>query len=489
MDNSSTTHRIFVSDTASLFQLKGIHNVDSVLAMGPTPYISGTNDIQHGVFYNGAHFQGDNIFDTLILKPGFGATYFFRPGDVQTINDLLIARGNNCYNITLKSENTNYSAEIYKDSGIVSSDFLELQAVDATGNAEFYAGANSSAPIESLGWIFEDSDGYIYGFDNDTVYICSNEAITITTESFNTDNNTIFYWQKPGETTFSLGTDELVTADTGLYILKVMYNGACPFVDSLMVLAAIDPLVSLLPGPYCDGDTIQNLWNPKNLPYAFEWSTGNTDSIQIAELSNNALPLWFMVTDTSTRCMHSDTVILIVDDAPHPENFISKDTTLKFGTTLTLNAGPGDSFLWDNDNPSIAILNPTNQTITAYGTDPVTTYNVFVTNSTGCTGDANVKVGVYPPCKYDLPNAFTPNDDGINDEFFVLGPPHGYTDMNLMIFNRYGQMVFQTNDISIGWDGKVDSEKQETEVYTFHLHLKCLEGKDIDKKGNITLIR
>ena len=490
LENSSTTHQVYSIDSANFSQINGVHLIDEAIMYGYGNYISGLNSIHYGYFNNDSHFQGENEFDTLILKPGFGATYYFQPNKAQVIHDQLLARGNNCFSMTLTSENSLYTAQISKDTGVVVCDFLELNALEATGGATFYAGSNSTEQNPSPGWIFEDGEGYIYGFPHDTAYICGGDSLFVDTEDFNTDENTLFFWKEIGESNFTQGGNIDTITSPGIYVLNLKYNGVCDFWDTLTVLNAIDPQVSLFPGPYCEGDTVHPVITPDNLPYTYEWFNGNTDSTLITELSYNNENVWLQITDTSTRCSSIDTVVMSVLDKPHPELYLVGDTTLEFGTHITLDAGPGGtSYLWTNDNPSIPIDHPDKRTITGYGMDVPVTYTVNVTNSAGCSADASVKLGLYPPCKYDVPNAFTPNGDKRNDVFFVKGPVNGYKELNLMIFNRYGEMVFRTNDITKGWDGTVNGNLQESEVFTFHLIVNCIDGGIVEKSGNITLIR
>jgi len=88
----------------------------------------------------------------------------------------------------------------------------------------------------------------------------------------------------------------------------------------------------------------------------------------------------------------------------------------------------------------------------------------------------------------EMPNAFTPNGDGKNDKYFVRG--FGIAKMDLKIFNRYGQMVFQTFNPLTGWDGKnAKGVPQPMDVYAYALVVEFSDGSTATKKGDITLIR
>jgi gliding motility-associated-like protein len=98
-----------------------------------------------------------------------------------------------------------------------------------------------------------------------------------------------------------------------------------------------------------------------------------------------------------------------------------------------------------------------------------------------------VRVVEFPEGIIDIPNAFSPNSDNSNDELFVIGA--GITEMNLKIFNRWGELVFETEDQTIGWDGTYKGEPQELDVYVYTLNAVLDTGDKVSKKGNITLLR
>jgi gliding motility-associated-like protein len=87
----------------------------------------------------------------------------------------------------------------------------------------------------------------------------------------------------------------------------------------------------------------------------------------------------------------------------------------------------------------------------------------------------------------DLPSAFTPNGDGINDVFKVRG--FGIVNMTLRIYNRQGQLIFESRTPSIGWDGTFKGMEQPMDAYAWTLDLEYFTGEKLRKKGDVTLIR
>jgi gliding motility-associated-like protein len=86
-----------------------------------------------------------------------------------------------------------------------------------------------------------------------------------------------------------------------------------------------------------------------------------------------------------------------------------------------------------------------------------------------------------------VPNAFSPNGDGLNDVVKVEGK--GIVELEFRIFNRWGLEVFYSSDSKVGWDGIYKGEPQEMEVYTYFAKAKFITGQPALLKGNITLLR
>ncbi|MFL9485356.1 PKD domain-containing protein [Chitinophagaceae bacterium LWZ2-11] len=112
----------------------------------------------------------------------------------------------------------------------------------------------------------------------------------------------------------------------------------------------------------------------------------------------------------------------------------------------------------------------------------LTAYNQFGCDSTVCQ---DVETIISPLA--DVPNAFTPNGDGVNDQIFVRG--FGIAKMTWRIFNRWGTMVFASTSSAQGWDGRYKGVMQPQDVYTYVLELQFSDGTKFSKKGDITLLR
>ncbi len=154
---------------------------------------------------------------------------------------------------------------------------------------------------------------------------------------------------------------------------------------------------------------------------------------------------------------------------------------------LSIDYWPGYTYEWspDQDLSDPTIHNPV---ATPHET---TLYTVLVTDEGGCQAFRQVTIVVLnPDCDEPyifLPNAFTPNGSGKNDVLYLRS--NIVDEMELAIYNRWGQRVFYTEDQTIGWDGNFNGEALAPDVYGFYLRAKCYNGQEFFKKGNISLLR
>ncbi len=113
---------------------------------------------------------------------------------------------------------------------------------------------------------------------------------------------------------------------------------------------------------------------------------------------------------------------------------------------------------------------------------------VTVLDQNLCTDTYCKELEIYFIGVVDVPNAFSPNGDGSNDVLYVRG--YGVTELEFKVFNRWGELVFESNSLDVGWDGTYKNKGQEMEVYIYTLQARFLDGSDTGiRKGNVTLLR
>jgi len=199
--------------------------------------------------------------------------------------------------------------------------------------------------------------------------------------------------------------------------------------------------------------------------------------------------MYFYVTATTDLgCSYTDSVFVNVINLNNGiVNAIADPDTIPEGGVTTLTANPpGYDYFWF---PPVGLTNPTSQ-ITQATVNETTTYEVTVSAS-GCSIKTQVTVFTREFVCGDVyifvPNAFSPNGDNENDILYVRG--ENIEEMTLKIFNRWGELVFESNDQSIGWNGTYKGELLDPDVYVYHLQVICVDGQENLIKGNITILR
>ena len=157
---------------------------------------------------------------------------------------------------------------------------------------------------------------------------------------------------------------------------------------------------------------------------------------------------------------------------------VKGENCLEGKDSIVLRATSGfDSYLWRNTMTSDSLYTVRNPGI----------YSVSVSNSCGSNTQS---IEVFDKCEFPfyIPNAFTPNGDGLND-FFRIPSSNLYKLIHLTVYNRLGQKVFETNDKTMGWDGTYRNTLQPVGGYVYLIIMEALNGKKVKTYGTVMLIR
>jgi gliding motility-associated-like protein len=189
---------------------------------------------------------------------------------------------------------------------------------------------------------------------------------------------------------------------------------------------------------------------------------------------------FYTVTSSNGVCNSSDSLLVKVIKV---DVEAGNDMAIAFGETIHLNATGADTYLW---SPGIYL---NDSTIQSPISSPYSSIQYTVVgNIDRCSDSDTVSIEViYIGDAIFVPNAFTPDADGKND-FFGAIHAGKYDSFEMKIFNRWGEMLFNSDNISQFWDGTSKGIKQPTGVYVYSIHLTAGKNK-INKTGNVSLIR
>lgn len=245
----------------------------------------------------------------------------------------------------------------------------------------------------------------------------------------------------------------------------------------------------------CDGNPVQIFafggvaynWTPAN---GLSSDTVSNPIVTIDSTTTYTVAITAIAADGDT-CIITKSVTVFVPYSQLPELAASSDEdTLFAGQSTLLHASPFQNdfnYLWSPASSlnSAIIANPT-------ATPPETiTYLVVMTDSFECKREANVTIHVIQlscaESEVFVPNAFTPNNDGDNDIFYVRG--NQIKELYFIVYNRWGEKVFESNDPKSGWNGFYKGAIAEPAVYAYYARIICLNNDELIKQGNVTLLR
>jgi gliding motility-associated-like protein len=327
--------------------------------------------------------------------------------------------------------------------------------------------------------------------------ICEGNSLKI--EPTVTPEATTYEWRAIGvpATTISSIDTKITTVspvDTATYILRATRNG-CYSERQIKVNVIWKPKINA-------GKTVAICFNDSVLlrpvlihkssdSINFYWSP--IDSLRTPnELNTWILPklsTWYTikyVTKPTYGCDFTDSSRVKVVVQPKVIAFAGNDTIAVKGIPHKLHGRGGINYTWSSP-AGIAITNPFSEyAFVTLNSDA--NIALKVTDAIGCEGYDNIFIKVYDGPTYYVPNTFSPNGDGLNDVFRPIAVGISTT-LYFRVFNRFGELMFESNQWLKGWDGTFKGQQQTNGTYVWMLSGVDKDNKKVEMKGNVNLLR
>ncbi len=334
---------------------------------------------------------------------------------------------------------------------------------------------------------------------NDTTF-CEGVG-TVLQPSTNALTN-IFKWTPAVGLSDPLAKNPLASPDdTTKYYLTAKW-GICERKDSITLKILIKPIA------HAGNDTAVCFQTPAFLrgsigkvsgPFSYNWSPATllnkTDTLSpVTMTAINGEYIYTLTVKDNYGCNFTQSDSVVVTVQPIVPAFAGNDTNAVTGTALphqlqATGGGPGGRYEW-NWSPLggvvISNANIANPTVRLQNHNYI--FSVKVTDFAGCVGYDTVKITVFDGPTYYMPTAFSPNGDGRNDIFRPTPVGIASTDY-FRIFNRYGELVFETSQWMAGWDGTFKGKTQETGTYVWMIKGKDRKGVVVEQKGTVVLLK
>jgi len=255
----------------------------------------------------------------------------------------------------------------------------------------------------------------------------------------------------------------------------VTSNAGCNRDTAVTITVMPLPKVSLTPSAtICFGDSITLTATGGD---TYHWSNNSTNSaIKVGPATTSI----YSVTATKI-CSASATTIITVDT---PKLFVCCTDTIKTGSSVNLSTTGSDNYTWSPGGSlscSTCAYPVATPTIT-------TTYTVMGTDANGCSSDRTVTIDIETPCAdFNVPNIFTPNNDGINDDFVIN--VLNASSYNITIYDRWGKQVYTSANVNEYWNGRINGTENLAPDGTYYYVITASCGNnDFNKKGFVEVL-
>jgi gliding motility-associated-like protein len=285
--------------------------------------------------------------------------------------------------------------------------------------------------------------------------------------------------------------NDILFGKTGDYNIKLVAKDTSSCADTIVKKFTVNPIPEFTisgDSTICSGKTSVDLSVDKSSGSVIRWSpaTGLNSTTSFSVTASPLTTTTYTATVTNSYgCPSSEKKKILVNQPFDFTRTPAGDTTIYIGQKIQLIISAGDenvSYIW-TPSDHISCTECDDPWVSPVET---TTYNVEA--SDGCF-DVNEKfmVEVIRDFYLEAPSAFTPNGDSNNDLFRFEQRNIG--EFELKIFNRWGEMVFSTNDLNQGWDGYVNGHLQNIDTYKYTVKATTIHGYSFEKKGEFLLLK
>lgn len=314
--------------------------------------------------------------------------------------------------------------------------------------------------------------------------------------------STSFQWN------FGDGTPPLITgpgpvfhnyAGPGTYIVTLILRDTayCNSGDTVRKTLSVAPLVVAqftTPAQGCVPYTANfNNTSVAGQTYQWDFGDGNTSTLMNPVHTYTLIGTYTvtLIANNPNTCNLSDTTRFTINVVNRPVSnfsFIPNPPVENTANTFTNLSSPDATlFKWLFGDGDSLVTSSRLPVVHQYNTTGTFNACLVTINAAGCADTFCLPVQTIINPLVDVPNAFTPNSNDQNNKIFVRG--YGISKMRFIIWNRWGQKVFESNDRNIGWDGRFKGVVQPMDVYAYTLDVEFFDGTKTTKAGDITLIR
>ncbi len=366
---------------------------------------------------------------------------------------------------------TNNGATWTNISGAINTTYVR-PAIISTGNYLYRFAVSERSNINISSCAIVSNVIAIFVNKYPVIAASNNGSCTGDTLTLHANDGILFSWTGPMNFISSIQSPFIavtVAGNSGTYYVNVTSAKGCVSKDSTIAVISAKPAINAgSDSEICEGTSVQLNSTGNNIT-SYQWSPA-------IDLSNATIPnpvaypkqtTLYILSVSNNQCRSSDSLMIVVNKIPKAN--AGPDKIILEGQSIILNgsaAGTSISYLW---TPNNYISSPT--TLSPSVMPPITqNYTLQVISNKGCgTSSDDVEVKVFKGLF--IPNAFSPNNDGLNDTWNIV-TLNAFPDASVNVYSRFGEKVFDNHGINKSWDGKFKGILLSAGAYPYIIDLK-----------------
>lgn len=322
---------------------------------------------------------------------------------------------------------------------------------------------------------------------------CADDSVAISAAATGTVPPFTYQWED-GQTSDTVYYDA-VNNETIDYLVTVTDGCGITIVDTASITLnqtlTIDTMIQTPADCGMENGTVSGLGSGFTGTANYKWTgpgAGNT-AFTTASVWGNKPSGWYYFSIKDDVCNVLDSIFLEQKDPPVADFTATPNQgAAPLNVTFTNNSDPATTYVWDFGNGTGNTVNNLSDQNATYLNEGVYTVTLDISDG-NCSDQATGTITVFFPMSYDLPNVFTPNGDGQND-LFTINAVYA-TELEIVIVNRWGNVVFESSDVNFAWNGNIGNGGAECTdgTYFYQFKIKGSGSEFIEETGFVQLVR
>jgi gliding motility-associated-like protein len=280
-------------------------------------------------------------------------------------------------------------------------------------------------------------------------------------------------------TALSASTGSIVTSSSPVSITYTVIGTSDNCSDTIQTTVTVYPMPVLAANAatVCAGSSAILAASGASV-YSWSPALGLNTASGPSVIATPSVSTHYVITGSSGICTSTIQTVVQVNSLPHPSIEASSSTINTPGESVSLTVSGGNTYLWSNgfSTPLISVA-----------PFETSSYCVMAISPEGCEQEVCITIDVLPESTLYIPDTFTPNGDQLNDVLYTPGT--NIIAYHLVIYNRWGNLIFESHEMGSGWNGTYKGEPVKNDVYNYLLTAEGIDRVFYKKTGSILVLK